>query len=221
MWLPCFSLSSRACSNSCPMSWWSHSIISSFVVHFSSWLQSLPASVQLLSCIRLFVTPWTAACQASLFITNSRSLLKLMSIVLDAIQPSHPLWSPSPPAFNLSQQQGLSTESVLIRWPKYWSFSFNISPPNKYSGLISFRIAWFDLVAVQGDPQESSTTPLFKSIWHSVFFMFQLSYPYMTTGKAIALTWQTFVGKVMSLLSSMLSRFVIAFLWRSKCLLIS
>ena len=221
MWLPCFSLSSRACSNSCPMSWWSHSIISSFVVHFSSWLQSLPASVQLLSCIRLFVTPWTAACQASLFITNSRSLLKLMSIVLDAIQPSHPLWSPSPPAFNLSQQQGLSTESVLIRWPKYWSFSFNISPSNKYSGLISFRIAWFDLVAVQGDPQESSTTPLFKSIWHSVFFMVQLSYPYMTTGKAIALTWQTFVGKVMSLLSSMLSRFVIAFLWRSKCLLIS
>ena len=221
MWLPCLSLSSRACSNSYPMSWWSHSIISSFVVHFSSWLQSLPASVQLLSCVRLFATPWTAACQASLSITNSRSLLKLMSIVLDAIQPSHPLWSPSPPAFNLSQQQGLSTESVLIRWPKYWSFSFNISPSNKYSGLISFRIAWFDLVAVQGDPQESSTTPLFKSIWHSVFFMVQLSYPYMTTGKAIALTWQTFVGKVMSLLSSMLSRFVIAFLWRSKCLLIS
>ena len=165
MWLPCLSLSSRACSNSCPMSWWSHSIISSLVIPFSSWLQSFPASVQLLGCVRLFATPWTASCQASLSITNSWSLLKLMSIV--SVMPSnhpilyHPLLLP-PSIFHSSRV--FSTESVLIRWPKYWSFSFNISSSNKYSGLISFRIAWFDLVAVQGDPPESSTTPYFKSI---------------------------------------------------------
>ena len=97
------------------------------------------SGVQLLSRVRLFATPWTAARLAS--------LLKLMSI--DAIQPSHPLLSPSPPAFNPSQYQGLSNESVLcIRWPKYWSFSFSISPSNEYSGLISFRMDWLDLLAV-------------------------------------------------------------------------
>ena len=102
----------------------------------------------MLSCVRLFVTPWTLACQASLFIANSWDLLAHAHQVGDAIQPSLPLWSPSPLAFNLSQHWGLSSESVLcIRWPKSWSF--NISPSNEYSGLISFRIGWFDLT-VQG-----------------------------------------------------------------------
>ena len=116
------------------------------------------SSVQSLSRVRLFATPWTAARQASLSITNSWSLLKPMSIELDAIQPSHPLSSPSPPALNLSQHQGLlmflillALQSVLpMRWPKYWNFSFNISPFSDHSGLISFRMDWLDLLAVQG-----------------------------------------------------------------------
>ena len=98
------------------------------------------SSVQPLSCVQFFVSPWSTACQASLSISNSRSLLKLMSIEL-VMPASHPLSTPSPPAFNLSQHQGLSNESVLcMRWPKYWSFSFSLSPSNKYSGLISFRM---------------------------------------------------------------------------------
>ena len=122
--------------------------------------------------------------------------------VSDAIQPSHALSSPSPPTFNLSQHQGFSSKSVLcIRWPKYWSFRFSISPFNEYSGLISFRIDRLDLLAVQGT-QESSPTPQFKSINSSAsaFFIVQFSYPCMTTGKTMALTRWTFVGKVMSLL---------------------
>ena len=116
-----------------------------------------------------------------------------------------------------------SNESVLrIRWPKDWSFSFIIGPSNEYSGLISFRIDWFDLLAVQWT-QESSLTPQLKAsiLYCSAFFIVQLSHPYMTTGKTIALTRWTFVGKVMSLLFNMLSRFVIAFLLKNKCLLIS
>ena len=109
------------------------------------------SSVQSLSRVHLFATPWTVACQASLSITNSRSSLKLVHWVGDVIQPSHPLSSPSPPALNLSQNQGFSNEPVLhIRWPKYWSFSFNISPSNEHSGLISFRMDWLDLLVVQG-----------------------------------------------------------------------
>ena len=114
-----------------------------------------------------------------------------------------------------------SNESVLrIRWPKYWSFSFNINPSNEYSGLISFRMDWLDLLAVQGTlksllQHHSSKTSVLQ---HSAFFMVQLSYPYMTTGKTIALTRRTFVGKVMSLLFNLLSRLVITFLPRSKCL---
>ena len=109
-------------------------------------------SVHLLSCVRLLVTQLAAARQASLSITNSQCLLKLMSIeVGDAIQPSHPLLFPSPPAFSPSSIRVFSNESVLhIRWPKYWSFSFSISPSSEYSGLISFRIDWFDFLAVQG-----------------------------------------------------------------------
>ncbi|CAN0381460.1 unnamed protein product [Rangifer tarandus platyrhynchus] len=143
--------------------------------------------------------------------------------VSDAIQPSHPLSSPSPPAFNLSQHRGFSNELIFhIRWPKDWSFSFSITPSNKYSGLISFRIDWFDLT-VQGTVKNllqhhSSKASILR---HSAFFTVQLSHPYMTIGKTIALTRQAFVGKVMSLLFNMLSSLVIAFLSRSKYLLIS
>ena len=142
----------------------------------------------------------------------------------DAIQPSHPLLSPSPPAFNLLSIRVFSNESVLhIRWPKYWSFSFSISPSNKYSGLISFRMDCLDLLAVQGNlksllQHQSSKASILQ---HSDFFRVQLSHPCMTTGKNIALTRRTFVGKVMSLYFNMLSTFVIIFLLRSKCLLIS
>ena len=142
----------------------------------------------------------------------------------DAIQPSHPLLSPSSFAFNLSQHQVFSSESVLrIRWPKYWSFSFSISPSNEYSGLISFRMDWLDLLAVQGTlksllQHHSSKASILRC---SAFFIVQLSYPHMTTGKTVALTTWTFVGKVMSLLFNMLSRLVRAFHPRSKCLLVS
>ena len=136
----------------------------------------------------------------------------------DAIQPPHPLLSPSPPVINLSQHQGLFQSAFHIRWPKYWSFSFSISPSNEHSGLISFRMHWLDILAVQGTfksllqhhGSKASILPL------SAFFTVQLSHPYMTTGKTIALTRQTFVGKVMSLLLNMLSRLVITFLPRSK-----
>ena len=115
-------------------------------------------------------------------------------------------------------------ESVLhIRWPKYWSFSFSISPSNEYSALISLRMDWLDLLAVQG-PLKSLLQhhrPKASILWRSAFFMVQLSHSYMTTGETLALTIWTFVGKVMSLLFNMLSRFVVAFLLRSKCLLIS
>ena len=142
----------------------------------------------------------------------------------DAIQPSHPLLSPSPPAFNLSQHQGLfQWISSCNRWPKYWSFSFSISPSNEYSGPISFRIDWFDLPVVQRTLKSFLQYHSSKAsiLWCSAFFIIQLSHPYMTTGKTIALTRWTFVGKVMSLLFNMLSRLVIAFLPRSKRLLIS
>ena len=143
--------------------------------------------------------------------------------VSDAIQPSHPLSSPSPPTFNLSQHQVFSNGSVLrIRWPKYWSFSFSISPSNEYSGLISFRMDWLDLLAVQGTLKSLLQHHSAKALilLHSAFFIVQLSHPYMTTGKTIALTRWTFVGKVMSLLN-MLSTLVIVFLPRSKHLLVS
>ena len=144
--------------------------------------------------------------------------------VSDAIQPSHPLSSPSPPSFNLSQFRVFSSESVLhIRRPNYWSFSFSISPSNEYFGLISFRMDWLDLLAVQGTIksllQHRSTKP--SILWYSAFFIVQLSYPYMTTGKTIPLTRQTFVGKGVSLLFNMLSRLDITFPPRSKHLLIS
>ena len=121
--------------------------------------------------------------------------------ISDAIQPSHPLWSPPPPAFSLSPASGSSNKSVLhIRWPKYWSFSFSISPSNEYSGLISIRMDWLDLLVVQGTLKSLLQHHSSKaSILRSAFFIVQLSHPYMTTGKTVALTGWTFVSKVMSL----------------------
>ena len=171
------------------------------------------------------VTPWTAARQASLSITNSWSLLNFMSMEL-MIQSNHltlchpllllPSLFPSIRVF--------SNELVLcIRWPKYWSFSFSISPSNECSGLISFRMDWLDLLAVQGTLKSllQNHSSKVSIVQHSGFFTVQLSHPYVTTGKTIALTTETFVGKVMKLLFNMLSWFVTAFLPRSKCLLIS
>ena len=180
------------------------------------------SSDQLLSCVQLFVTPWIAASPASLSITNSQSLLKLMSVKL--VMPSAISSSVIPFSAYLQSfpASGSFPMTVLsIRWPKYWSFS--MSPSSEYSGLISFRMDWFDLLAVQ-QTLKSSPTPQLKSInsiWCSAFFMVQLSHPYMTTGKTIALTRWTFVGKVTSPLFNMPSRLVIAFLPRSKPLLIS
>ena len=170
-------------------------------------------------------TPWTAAHQASLSITNSWSLLKLMS--LEIVMPPnhlilhHPLLLLSS---IFSSIMVFSNESVLhIRWPKYWSFCFSISPSKEYSGLISFRMDWLDLLAVQETLKSLLQHHNSKAsiLQRSAFFIVQLSHPYMTTGKAIALTRWTFVGKVTSLLFNMLSRLVIAFLPRSKHLSIS
>ena len=132
--------------------------------------------------------------------------------------------SPSPPAPNPSQHQSLFNESTLhMRWPKYWSFSFSIIPSSEYSGLISSRMDWSDLLAVQGTLKSLLQHHSLKAsiLQHSGFFIVQFSHPYMTTGKTIALTRWTFVGKVTPLLFNMLSRLVIAFLPKSKCLLIS
>ena len=180
------------------------------------------SSIQSLSRVQLFATLWTAARQASLSITNSWSAPKVRSI--ESVMPSnhlilcHPLFL-LPSIF--PSIRVFSNESALhIRWPKYWSFSFSISPSNEYSGLISFRIDWFDLLEVQGILKSLLQHHNSKAaILHcSAFFMIQVSHPYMTTRKTIALTIRTLVGKVMSLLFNMLSRLVITFLPRSKCL---
>ena len=161
-------------------------------------------------------TPWRAAHQASLSIINSRSSLKFMSI--ESVMPSNHLILCRPLLLLPSIFPSIrvfSNESVLcIRWPKYWSFNFSISPSNEYSELISFRMDWLDLLAVQGTLKSLLQHHSLKAsvIWCSAFFMVQLIYPYMTTGKTIALTRQTFVGKVTPLLFNMLSRLVIAFL---------
>ena len=182
-------------------------------------------SVQSLSHVQLFVTPWTAARQASLSITNSQSLLKLMSIEL--VMPSYHLILCCPlllPPSIFPRIRVFSKESGFhIRWPKYWSFSFIIHPSNEYSGLISFRMDWLDLLAVQGTLKSllQHHSSKLSILWHSAFFIVQLSHPYMTTGKTIVLTRQTFAGKVMSLLFNMLSKLVITFLPRSKRPLIS
>jgi len=177
------------------------------------------SSVQSLSRVRLFATPWIAACQASLSITNSWSSPKPMSI--ESVMPSSHLILCHPllllPSIFLSNRVFSNESALRIRWPKYWSFSFNISPSNEHPGLISFRMDWLDLLAVQGTlksllQHHSSKASILQC---SAFFIVQLSHPYMTTGKTIALTRWTFVGKVMSLLFNMLSRLVITFLPRS------
>ena len=192
---------------------------------FKYYFLLLFSSVQSLTRVCFFATPWTAACQAFLSITNSQSLPKLMSIEL--VMPTNhiilcrrllllPSIFPTIRVF--------SNESALCnRWPKYWSFIFNVSPSNEHPGLISFRMDWLDHFAVQGTlksllQHHSSKASILQ---HSAFFILQLSHPYMTTGKTLALTRWTFVDKVISLLFNMLSFLVITFLPRSKYLLIS
>ena len=183
------------------------------------------SSVESLGHVRLFATPWTAIHQASLSITTFRSLLKLMSI--ESVIPSNHLVLCRPLLLLPSIFRSIrvfSKESVLrIRWPKYWSFSFSISPSNENSGLISFRMNWLDLLAVQGTLKSLHQHHSSKAsiLQRSAFFLVQLSNSYMTTGKTIALTRRTFVSNVMSLLFNMLSRLVFTFLPRSKRLLIS
>ena len=183
------------------------------------------SSVQSFSRVRLVVTPWTAARQASLSITTSWSLLKLIFIM--SVMASNYLILCCPLLLlpsNFPSIRVFSKELLLrIRWPKYWSFSFSISPSNEHSGLISFRMDWLDLLAVQGTLNSLLQHHGSKAsiLQRSAFFIVQLPHPYMTPGKTIALTRWTFVGKVVSLLFNMLSRLVIAFLPRSKCLLIS
>ena len=190
-------------------------------IFFKDWIRS----DQSLSRVQLFTTSWITACQASLSITNSWSSLRLTPI--ESVMPSSHLilcrplllLPPIPPSIRV-----FSKESTLrMRWPKYWSFSFSIMPSNEHPGLISFRIDWLDLLAVQGTLKNLLQYHSSKAsiLWCSAFFTVQLSHPYMTTGKTIALTRRTFVGKVMSLLLNMLSRLVITFLTRSKRLLIS
>ena len=176
-------------------------------------LLQVDSSIQSLSRVWLFTSPWTAARQASLSITNSQSLLKLMSI--ESVMPSNHLILCRPlllPPSIFPRIRVFSNESALrIRWPRCWSFSFNISPSNEYSGLISFRTEWLYLLTVQGTlkgllQHHSSKASV---LWRSAFFIVQLSHPYMTTGKTIALTRWTFVGKVMSLLFNILSRWIL------------
>ena len=224
---PCPSPTPGVHPNPCPLSRWCHPTISSFVVPFSSCPQSFPAtgsfpmsqlfpsscqsiwasasasvlptnhSVQSLSHVWLFVTPWTAACQTSLSITNSRNLLKLTST--ESVMPSNHFILCCPLLLLLSIFPSIrvfSNESVLcIRWPKYWSFSFSISSSNEYLGLISFRIDWFDLLEVQGTlkslPQHHNSKA--SILWCSAFFMVQT---HICMWKNIALTRWTFVGKV-------------------------
>ena len=183
------------------------------------------SSVQLLRHVQLFVTPWIAARQASLSITNSQSSLRLMSI--ESVMPSSHLilcrpfllLPPIPPSIRV-----FSNESALcMRWTKYWSFSFSIIFSKEIPGLISFRMDWLGLLAVQGTLKSLLQHRSSKAsiLWSLAYFTVQLSHPYMTTGKTVALTRWTFIGKVISLLLNMLSRLVITFLPRSKHLLIS
>ena len=185
-------------------------------IHPIRTFKAIDQSVQSLSCVGLFVTPWTAAQQASLSITNSQNLLKLMSI--ESVMPSNHLTLCHPllllPSIFPSIRVFSNESALRIKWQKYWSFSFNISHSNEHSGLISFRMGWLDRLAVQGTlksllQHHSSKASILR---HSAFFIIQLSHPYMTTGKTIALTRWTFVGKVMSLLLRMLSKLVITFL---------
>ena len=182
-----------------------------------------PSSV-IQSCMTL-CNPMNCRCQASLCITNSRSSLKLTAI--ESVMPSSHLILCRPllllPLIHPSIRVFSNGSTLRMRWPKYWSFCFNISPSNEHPGLISFRMDWLDLFAVQGTLKslQQHHSSKASNLWHSAFFTVQLSHPYTTTGKTIALTRWTFVGKVMSLLLNMLSRLVITFLPRSMHLSIS
>ena len=220
----CLAICQRCSRNSCPIGkmirldnlWDTYS--------GSNILFSSVSSVQWLSRVWLFATPWIAARQASLSITNSQSLLKLMSI--KSLMPSSHLILCRPlllPPIPLSIRVFSNESTLYMRWPKYWRFSFSVSPTNEHPGLISFRMDWLDLLAVQGTlksllQHHTSKESIFQC---SVLFTVQLSHPYMTNGKTIALTRWTLVDKVMSLLFNMLSRLVTTFLPRSKRLLIS
>ena len=183
------------------------------------------SSVQSLSHAQLFVTPWITAHQASLSITNFRSSVRVTSI--ESVMPSSHLIFCRPLLLlppNIPSTRVFSNESTLhMSWPKYWSFSISMNPSNEHPGLVSFRMDWLDLLAVQGTLKSLLQLHSSKAsiLQRSAFFTVQLSHPYMTTGKTIALTRWTFVGKVMPLLLNMLSRLVITFLPRSKRLLIS
>ena len=193
---------------------------------FVFWFSDIQfSSVQSLSHFWLFATPWIAVHRASLSITNSRSSLKLTSI--ESVMPSSHLilcrplllLPPIPPSIRVFPNES----TFCMRWPKYWSFSFSIIPSKEHLKLICFRMDWLDFLAVQGTlksllQHHSSKASILQC---SAFFTVQLSHPYMTTGKTVALTRRTFVGKVMSLLLNVLSRLVITFLPRSKHLLIS
>ena len=173
----------------------------------------------------LQVTPWTAALQTSLSVTISQSLPKFMSS--ESVMPLNHLILCLPfllvPSVFLSIRVFSNELVVCIRWPKFWSFRFSISPSNAYSRLISFRIDWFDLFAVQWTLKNLLQHYISKAsiLRHSAFLMVQLSHPYMAIGKTKAFIIWNFIGKIMSLLFNMLSRLVIAFLPRSKCLLVS
>ena len=177
-------------------------------------LSAQPSSAQSLSRVQLFATPWTAACQASLSITNSWSLLKPMSI--ESVMPSNHLILCYPllllPSIFPSIRVFSNESALRIRWPRYWSFSFSISPSNEHSGLI-FRMDWLDFLAIQGTLKSllQNHSPKASILWCSAFFIVQLSCPYIT-GKIIALTRWTFVSKVMSLLFNMLSRLILGLL---------
>ena len=192
--------------------------------NFEHYFTSLCA-VQSLSHVRLFATPWTTALQASLSITNSWSPRKPMFI--ESVMPFNYLILCCPllllPSIFPSIRVFSNESTLRMRWPKYWSFSFSISPSSEHPGLISFRMDCLDLLAVQGTLKSLLQHHSSKAsiLWCSAFFTVQLSHPYMTTRKTIALTRWTFVDKIMSLLFNMLSRLDITFLPRSKCLLIS
>ena len=193
----------------------------------NSWMikQLVSQSVELLSHVWLFATPWTAACQASLSITNSWSPPKPMSIEL--VMPSNHIILYCPllllPSIFPSIRVFSNESALRIRWPEYWGFSFNIIPSSEHPGLISFRMDWLDLLAVQGTLKSLLQHHSWNVsiLWCSAFFIVQLSHPYMTTGKTTALSRWTFISKIMSLLFNMLSMLVITFFPRSKHLLIS
>ena len=193
LWIELYSLKECWSPNSQDLPQWPYLVTVSLQMVNLRWGHSVHfSSVQSLSCVQLFVTPWTAAHQASLSTTNSRSSLKLMSIEL--VIPSNHLILCCPlllPPSIFPSIRVFSNESVLlIRWPKYWSFSFNISPSNEYSGLIAFRMNWLDLLAVQGILKSllQHHGSKVSVLWCSAFFITQLSHPYMTPGKTIVLT---------------------------------